>query len=70
MDGATGTVTLIQRFDSALNLNVRFHILVLNGLYASRDNRSPRFRRVKAPDKAELEELGQLINQRERSTKR
>jgi len=29
-----------------------------------RDNRPPRFRRVKAPDKGELEELVQLISQR------
>ncbi len=30
---ATGAVTLIQRFDSALNLNVHFHLLVLDGVY-------------------------------------
>ena len=29
-----------------------------------RDNRPPRFQRVKAPDKGELEELVQLISQR------
>ncbi len=29
-----------------------------------RDNRSPRFRHVKAPDKSELEQLVQLISQR------
>ena len=28
-DGATGAVTLIQRFGSALNLNIHFHILFL-----------------------------------------
>lgn len=30
-DGATGAVTLIQRFGSALNLNIHFHILFLDG---------------------------------------
>jgi len=30
----TGAVTLIQRFGSALNLNVHFHILALDGVYA------------------------------------
>jgi hypothetical protein len=63
-DGAAGAVTLIQRFGSALNLNIHFHILFLDGVYVYRDNRPPRFQRVKAPDKAELEELVQLISQR------
>ncbi len=31
--GAMGAVTLIQRFGSALNLNVHFHMLVLDGAY-------------------------------------
>jgi len=29
----TGAVTLIQRFGSALNLNVHFHMLFLDGVY-------------------------------------
>jgi len=62
-DGATGAVTLIQRFGSALNLNIHFHILFLDGVYVYRDNRPPRFQRVKAPDKSELEDLVQLISQ-------
>ena len=56
-DGATGAVTLIQRFGSALNLNIHFHILFLDGVYVYRDNRPPRFQRVKAPVKDELEDL-------------
>jgi hypothetical protein len=68
-DGATGAVTLIQRFGwygipAALNLNIHFHILLLDGVYVYRDNRTPRFQRVKAPDKIELEELVRLISQR------
>ena len=30
----TGAVTLIQWFGSALNLNIHFHMLYLNGVYA------------------------------------
>ncbi len=63
-DGATGAVTFIQRFGSALNLNIHFHILFLDGVYVCRDNRPPRFQRLKAPAKSELEELVQLISQR------
>ncbi|MEZ7991725.1 MAG: transposase zinc-binding domain-containing protein, partial [Halioglobus sp.] len=63
-DGATGAVTLIQRFGSALNLNIHFHILFLDGVYVYRGDRSPRFQRLKAPVKDELEDLVQLISQR------
>ena len=63
-NGATGAVTLNQRFGSALNINIHFHILFLDGEYVCRDNRPPRFQRVKAPNKDELEDLVQLISQR------
>jgi ribosomal protein S27E len=63
-DGATGAVTLIQRFGSALNLNIHFHILFLDGLYVYRDNRHPRVHGVKAPVKDELEDLVHLMSQR------
>ena len=62
--GATGAVTLIQRFGNALNLNIHFHLLFLDGVYTYRNSRLPRFQRVKAPDKGELENLIQLISQR------
>jgi hypothetical protein len=32
----TGAVTLVQRFGSALNLNIHFHMLFLDGAYAER----------------------------------
>jgi hypothetical protein len=41
----TGSVTVVQRFGSALNLNVHFHVLMLDGLFAERDGRM-RFRRL------------------------
>jgi len=46
----TGAVTFIQRFGSALNLNVHFHILFLDGVYiAGFDKKTQVFRQVKAP---------------------
>jgi ribosomal protein S27E len=63
-NGATGAVTLIQRFGSALNLNIHFHILFLDGVYVHHYERPPQFQRVKAPAKSELEDLVQLISQR------
>ena len=43
--GQTGAVTLIQRFGSALNLNIHFHMLCLDGAYVL-DHGRPCFRRV------------------------
>jgi len=63
-DGSTGAVTLIQRFGSALNLNIHFHVLFLDGVYVYLDDQPPRFHRVKAPDKNELEALVQRISTR------
>ncbi|ASO73219.1 hypothetical protein Aba7804_20660 (plasmid) [Acinetobacter baumannii] len=34
----TGAVTLIQRFGSALNLNVHFHMLFLDGVYVEQSH--------------------------------
>ena len=34
----TGVVTFIQRFGSVLNLNVHFHMLVLDGVYFTKDH--------------------------------
>ena len=53
----TGAVTLIQRFGSALNLNLHFHILYLDGVYAEDAYGKIRFHRIKAPT---AEELGVL----------
>lgn len=32
-DGRTGTVTFIQRFGSAANLNIHFHVIALDGVF-------------------------------------
>ncbi len=59
----TGAVTLIQRFGSALNLNIHFHMLLLDGVYVATDNRL-RFKRVNAPDKVELDALVHTLSER------
>jgi hypothetical protein len=61
----TGAVTLIQRFGSALNLNIHFHMLFLDGVYVDRTHGSAtRFRRVRAPTSDELSQLTHIIAQR------
>lgn|GEM_PF-3219397 len=61
-DVTTGAVTLIQRFGSALNPNIHFHLLIIDGIYVPRDDAPPFFQRIKAPDKTELEILVQRCN--------
>jgi len=56
-------VTLIQRFGSALNLNIHFHMLFLDGAY-SLNGHSKWFRHVKAPNGAELIRLTHTIARR------
>ena len=60
----TGAVTLIQRFGGALNLNVHFHMLFLDGVYFVDKYGSSRFRRVKAPTSDELSKLTHTIAHR------
>jgi hypothetical protein len=64
-EARTGAVTLIQRFGSALNLNLHFHMLFLDGVYVVGANgKVAWFRWVKAPTTAELAELMHTIAER------
>jgi len=60
----TGAVTLIQRFGSALNLNIHFHMLFLDGVYFEDKYGALRFCNVKAPTSDELSKLTHTIAQR------
>ena len=62
--GHPGAVTLIQRFGSALNLNIHFHMIFLDGVYLPVDGAQPVFRHVPAPAGTELKELVQQIAER------
>src|SRR5699024_1670432 len=62
----TGAVTLIQRFGSALNLNIHFHMLFVDGAYLvtpPHDNR-PRFQWVREPTSAQMTQLVHTIARR------
>ena len=52
-----------QRFGSALNLNIHFHVLFLDGVYVTTGERLT-FRRVPPPTVAALEKLVHLISKR------
>ena len=54
--GETGVVTFIQRFGSALNLNIHLHMLLPDGAYTF-GGEQPRFHRARAPTEAHLTDL-------------
>lgn len=60
----TGAVTLIQCFGSALNLNIHFHMLFLDGVYVDNPHGAARFRWVKAPTNTELTQLANTLAHR------
>ena len=61
----TEAVTLIQRFGSALNLNIHFHIPFLDGVYlAKSDAARPRFQWVREPTFTQLTQLAHTIARR------
>jgi hypothetical protein len=60
----TGAVTLIQCFGGALNLNIHFHMLFLDGVYAGNKHGIAVFRWLKAPSNDELTQLTHTIARR------
>ena len=50
----TGSITFIQRFGSALNLNPHFHILFLDGLYTKNQKRELIFKRIPTISDADI----------------
>jgi len=55
--GQCGAVTFVQRFGDALNLNVHFHSLLLDGVYAPGPDGAFRFHPLPPPEDAEVERL-------------
>jgi hypothetical protein len=61
-----GSVTFIQRFGSAINLNLHFHRIFLEGVYLDRtaQGRKPRFFKGEPPTDADIAAVVQTISQR------
>ncbi|MDX1388822.1 MAG: transposase zinc-binding domain-containing protein, partial [Acidobacteriota bacterium] len=58
-DPQCGAVTFVQRFGGALNLNVHFHTLVLDGVHDLGDG--VRFRPLPPPDDNEVERVARSV---------
>ena len=55
-DGRSGAVTIVQRFGGALNLNIHFHILALDGVF-EKDGDAVRFHPSPSLDPADVDEV-------------
>lgn len=61
----TGAVTFIQRFGSALNLNIHFHMLFLDGVYeVGADGLAGNFHAIEAPKSIEMNRLLHRMSER------
>src|SRR5881296_3090539 len=58
-----GSVTFIQRFGSAMNLNLHYHVVFLEGVYLDRPDqgRKPRFLAVEPPIDTDIADVIQKI---------
>jgi len=59
-----GAVTFVQRFGDALNLNVHFHMLALDGVYAESKRGHIRFHVAPPPSDAEVARLARRLHHR------
>jgi hypothetical protein len=59
-----GAVTFVQRFGSAANLNLHFHVVAIDGVYAPGLNGKPEFFALRPPENGEVRELVELLAKR------
>jgi putative transposase/transposase-like zinc-binding protein len=63
-DGRSGSLTVIQRFGGALNLNIHFHTLVLDGVFTTAAHDAVQFHPLPPPTDAEVARLVTAIRAR------
>ena len=66
-DAPTGAVTHVQRFGSSLNLNVHFHVMVLDGVFTRDDQGRVLFHHAPAPTRRELDDVVRRVQRRVRA---
>jgi hypothetical protein len=66
-DAHPGAVTFVQRFDSALRLNVHAHTLCLDGVYVRGEDGVLTFRALPAPAAAEVADVARRTAERART---
>ena len=63
-DAPTGAVTHVQRFGSSLNLNVHFHVMLLDGVFVRDAQGRAIFHPAPAPTRDELEDVVRRVQRR------
>jgi hypothetical protein len=63
-NGHSGAVTFIQRFGSAANLNVHFHVIALDGVFVADEAGKLDFHAAEAPSEAEVVQLVDTVQRR------
>ena len=63
-EGRSGSLTVIQRFGGALNLNIHFHTLVLDGVFTTSALDAVQFHQVASPTDAQVAHLVTSIRTR------
>src|SRR5437867_7533062 len=56
-----GAVTFVQRFNGALGVNVHFHAVAIDGVYAAGPDGRPEFHELPPPDDGEVLQAASLI---------
>jgi len=57
----TGSLTVVQRFGSSLNLNVHFHVISMDGVYAEQSDGSLLFHPLPAPSDEDIARLARAV---------
>jgi hypothetical protein len=57
----TGSLTVVQRFGSSLNLNVHFHAIVMDGVYAEQPDGNLLFHPLPAPSDEDIARLARAV---------
>ena len=60
----SGSVCCVGRFGGALNLNVHFHLLQIEGVYEARSSKTPKFKKRKAPSGHDIKNLVMIIQEK------
>jgi hypothetical protein len=63
-EAPSGAVTHVQRFGSSVNLNVHFHVMVLDGVFTRDAVGCPLFHPAPSPTRAELDEVVRQVHRR------
>jgi Putative transposase len=60
-DSQGGAVTFIQRFGDALNCNVHFHLLALDGVYTRAESEKPEFHELPEPEDDQIVDFTTVV---------